>query len=332
MQAGEKSGKGTKHGEFPGVVLWSDPSCSNIALHAARASGVAFSAAGSADEATARTLADALGIASFDDVRLGPEGVQVRALFAADQHVDLDSHARAGRSVFSLEPLEPAHAMPEASVVLGSFIGSAGFKAAAQVLPDFGAIASVHVKCHCGAGQGTLTARLHDALLTLQRLLGSPELLDAMLVAPNAAQSQEPARAHVEATPERLSDLAGDLGVLVRFQPRAIGLISASDQVSWRREVQVLGTRGTLDIDEGGVSWRDPEGAIIESHKPIENGFQMACSQVGSELLRHLQGAAEPVERVDPVLTYAACEAVRLSCRTRAPESVEKLRELLERT
>lgn len=332
MSRHKKQESGSRNRAFPGVVVWADSSSVTSASQAARASGVSFCAVGSNDETTARELSDALGTASFDDVRLGPDGVQMCTLFSADQHLDHALQTRAGRTVLSLEPLEPSPALPGATTLLGSFLGSDGFHAATQILPDLGAIAAVHMKSHCNAGQGSLTARLHDALLTLQRLLGSPELLDAMLVAPNAAQSQEPARAHVEATPERLSDMTGDLGVLVRFQPRAIGTISASDQAPWRREVQVIGTLGTLDIDEGGFSWRASDGTIIERHDPIEDGFEMACSQVGSELVEHLKGTVGPVTRVDPIQTYAACEAVRLSCRTRAPESVEKLRELLERT
>ena len=324
---------GAADGQLPSeLALWAAPASAEYGVRTARESGIEFCAAGSDDESTSRHLVETLGTTSFDDVRRGPEDVTLRALLAADPSFDYLQQSRAQRSVFTLEPLVPQGGTVALPTMIGSFLGSAGFRAAQQVLPDFGPIASVHVTSQCGSGQGTLASRLHDAILTLQGLLGSPELLDAMLVATNAAQSNEPARSHVEATPERCSDLTGDLGVLVRFQPRAVGTISASDHATWQRTVHVVGGRGTLDIDEAGVMWRDPSGELIERSAPLENAFELACIQAGAELRSHLEGREAAMMRVDPKETFAACEAVRLSCRTRVPESTEKLRELLERT
>ena len=314
------------------IGVWMVPAAEQYITRTAQTSGIDFCGVGSTDEAVARNVAATLNAEVFDDVRTGPSTAPCTALLAADQSLDHMAQLRAGRAVFTLEPWSPVEHGGQQPILLGSFIEGTGFRAAQQVLPDFGAIASVHVVNQCGVGQGSLAARLHDAMLTLHMLLGPPELLDAMLIAQNAAQSDEPARAHVELTPERLDGLAGDIGVLARFQPRAVGTIAASDRGPWIRRVHLVGAGGTLEIDEVGVTWRDTQGAVLEQHDPVEDSFGAACQQAGAELQNHLAGRESIARHIDPLDTYAACEAVRLSCRTRAPESTSKLRELLERT
>ena len=216
--------------------------------------------------------------------------------------------------------------------MLGEFIRTPGFLAAEQVLESFGPIASVQVISRCGPGQGTLFARLYDAMRVLERLCSGFEMVDAMLVGPNAAQSSEPVHAHVDAIPEFLADLSGHLGVLVRHAPRAVATISATDQASWQRTVHLLGPGGSLLVDEAGVSWTGPGGQPIETHVPPEAPYTLACTHLAGEI----RGLLDQPRRLPAVEcsmdAYAACETVRLSCRTRGPESTETIRDVLERT
>jgi len=314
------------------ISAWSGPRSRDYILETARSSGLRFLSAGSDDESTARHLSEELQLESYDDALRGPADCGASALLCGDPHLDILPHVRAGRTVCSLEPLAPRTHHDDRPANIGGFPGSRGFRAAEQIIPDFGAIASVHMISHCGPGQGSLGARLHDAMSTFHRLLGTAELVDGMLVGANDAQSHAPALSHVDATPERIGDLTGDIGVMARFLPRAVGTISASDQSAWLRELHVVGARGMLRIDDAGVTWIDPTGAVIEQGQGEEDCFRLAADQAGSDLKECLAGNWASVDPVDIAAVDVACEAVRLSCRTRAPESVQLLREVMERT
>ena len=190
----------------------------------------------------------------------------------------------------------------------------------------------MHVTCHGSSGQGSLYARLFDAVSTVLTILGDPDMIDAMLIPPVHPAVAEGARPLTEALPEGLSQLGGDLGALIRCQPRGLATISASDQASWERSVRVLGSSGTVQIDQMGVAWTDPSGRVIEDQPRERDGFQNACRQVAEELDQWVAAQLDPVREVDPGLAIATCEATRLSCRTREPESTQKVRELLNRT
>jgi hypothetical protein len=108
-------------------------------------------------------------------------------------------------------------------------------------------------------------------------------------------------------------------------------MISVSDQTSWERSVRLLGVGGVIEVDELGVSWIDPSGRAIETRALLKDPFDHACKQLAGEL-RDLVATPRRLPTSEPTIrTQAACEAVRLSCRTRAPEWVGKARELIER-
>jgi len=326
------------HDDEPGLpgpntlAIWA-ASAGHLTLDAAvRCADLDPIAVGSDEEACRRALLAERDVPSFDDPRVGPQEAGAGCLVAADCRFDPAPHLRAGRVVATTEPLGPLPATDPRPPLLGEFVRAPGFRAVEQILESFGPVASVHVECHCAPGQGSLHGRLHDALRVLERLCGDMEMVDAMLVGSNAAQSVEPVHSHVSATPDELIDLTGTIGALVRHIPRSSSTISVSDHSGWRRSVRILGAGGTLECGEVGVNWIDPVGRVIEHQALSEDPFGDACAHLASELGTLLEapdrlGAAEPV-----VVTHAACEAVRLSCRTRAPESPEKIRDLLERT
>lgn len=315
-----------------GVALWAAPRSADFLQGGAEQSGVSFVGAGAREDSTRRRLCEALGASSFDDPRQGPSEDGVTCLLGADPELDPRPHQRVGRTVATIEPLEVRAEGAEHLPILGEFVRSPGFRAVQQILDSFGPIASIHLNSHCGPGQGTLFARLYDGIRTLEALVGRLEMVDGMLVRPNAAQSPEPAHAHTDATPERLTDLTGHLGVLVRHDPRAVASISATDQATWERSVRLLGPGGVIEFDELGLAWTDAAGNPIEVREPLERAFDSACTQLAEEIRLLASGATQlpEVERSEEI--FAACEAVRLSCRTRAPESTEKVRELLART
>lgn len=313
------------------LALWGSARTATYLSEGVRQSGLEVSAVGGVDDSTRRLIAPDFDGEGYDDPRGGLQASDVDCLVCADVNLDPAPHLKAGRLLGSLEPLTRVVDSASQPELLGEFTRSTGFKAAEQILESFGPIASIQVVSHCGQGQGTLHARLHDAMRILERMCGALELVDAMLVGPLAGQSREPVNAHIEAIPESVRDLTGHLGILVRHEPRAVGMISVSDQTSWERSVRLLGVGGTIEVDELGVSWIDPSGRAIENRTLLEDPFDQACQQLAGEL-RDLVATPRRLPMTEPTIrTQAACEAVRLSCRTRAPEWVGKARELIER-
>ena len=313
------------------MAIWGAAQTATYLSEGVRRSGLRVDALGAVDDPTGRLIDADFDGERYDDPRGGPQGREVQYLVAADVHLDPGPHLKAGRVLGTLEPLPRVLDSASQPAQLGEFTRSSGFKAAEQILESFGPIASIQVVSHCGRGQGTLHARLHDAMRMLERLCGALEMVDAMLVGPQAGQSREPVNAHIEAIPESGRDLTGHLGILVRHEPRAVGMISVSDQTCWERSIRLLGVGGTIEIDEAGVSWTDPSGRSIETRPPLEDPFAHACAQLGEEL-RDLVASPRRLPTSEPTIrTQAACEAVRLSCRTRGPEWVGKARELIER-
>ena len=320
-------------GAEPGsVAFWATPQCGLYLNEAIVRSGISPVAVGSAEEACRRELSAGREAMVYDDPRLGPQEAAATALLSADPGLDPIPHLRAGRCIGTTEPLSPIMQGESRPVLLGEFIRTPGFRAAEQILESFGPIASIHVDCHCAPGQGSLSARLHDAMRVLERLCGDMEMVDAMLIGANAAQSIEPVLSHVSATPDDLADLSGHIGVLVRHNPRSSSTVSATDRSGWRRSVRILGAGGTLEFGEVGVNWTDPVGRVIEHHSPADDLFAEACIHLGEEIRTLVQTPARARFDDSSSIAHAACEAVRLSCRTRAPESLEKIRDLLERT
>lgn len=325
-----KSGHST--GDPPRLAVWSDARGSELLAGVLRHLEVTPVGIGAAEEQVRRALSAGGEATVFDDPRTGPRDCGAHALLSADNRLDPEAFRRSECTLLSLEPLAVPEDVAQSVLRIGALEDSAGFRAAQQVLESFGPVASVQVVCHSAAGQGSLHARLDDALRVLERLVGSLEMVDAMHVGPQAAQSSEPVHAHIEAIPETVSGLTGDLGVLVRHEPRAFGLVSVSDQCGWQRVVRLHGEGGTLEFDELGVSWTDATGAVIESREPVADPFDEACRQI-AERVRCFDQPGALLPRSEPAgPTLAACEAVRLSCRTRAPESVSKISELLART
>ena len=316
----------------PQMAIWASPQAIEYALSVASRLESPVTAIGTPGTSDPPILSDGAEIDSFDDLRTGPVESGAEAVLLADRRFDPTASIQGEPRLCTLEPLERPTAVNQPVHLLGSFVRSAGFKAALQIIDDFGPITSMHITSHCCVGQGSLYARLYDAVITVLCVLGGPDMIDAMLVPPITRPGAQSGRAHIEPLPEGLSQLTGDLGTLIRCQPLGLATISASDQACWERRVRILGPAGTLSIDQSGVSWREPSGKVIEEHSPDDQGFKSACRQAAEEADQWLSGHLDPSQTVDSGLAIATCEATRLSCRTREPESTQKVQELLSRT
>ena len=315
-----------------GLCSWSSNQSVELALGVLDRLKADVKSAGGPDVPEARLNAKDLEGFFFDDLRTGPSQSGASAVLLADRRFDPTMTIQGEPRLCTLEPLERPTSVNQAVMQVGLFVRSDGFKAALQILEDFGPITSLHITSHSGEGQGSLYSRLYDAVTTVLTILGGPDMIDAMLVPPVPPSGIELSRAQPDQLPEGLSQLTGDLGALIRCQPRGLATISASDQACWDRSVRILGPSGTVTIDQLGVSWTDPTGKVIEEQSPERSAFQTACQQAAHEIDQWLAGQPEAVREIDAGLAIATCEATRLSCRTREPESTEKVRELLSRT
>ena len=82
---------------------------------------------------------------------------------------------------------------------------SPGYRAALETIEEFGQRQLIDIAVGSGPGQGTLFARLFDAMDLLETLCGPAEGIDAALAAPPTS------------FPESLADLRGHMTLNVRF-------------------------------------------------------------------------------------------------------------------
>ncbi len=203
------------------------------------------------------------------------------------------------------------------------FSESRAFGAARDVLIAFGPARTLSVALRCGRGQGSVAARLLDAMQLVHSLLGSPDSIDAAAVTRVA-----PSGVHM-APAESLAALRGDLTANLRFAGARAASISLSDRAGrWFRGVSVIGERGCIRLDESGFEHIDPSGAVVDHStirgKKAETPARVdagAVSAFADQISRALDPHVPRPEPFDTGAVMAMCEAALLSARTGQPES-----------
>jgi hypothetical protein len=195
---------------------------------------------------------------------------------------------------------------------------SPGYRAAREVFEQFGHRQCASIVAGSAGGEGTLFARLFDAMDLAQALCGPIKELGAALWRPRAG------------VPETLAGLAGHLTVNVRFADNRCVAAAVSDLAGrWFRQVTVWGEGGRLSIDDESFEWVSPEGRVIDSHR--EEGRLGPGDLVAIHARRLLEGADAADLPPDGARLLAVCEAARLSARTGADEAPRKVLEMMKR-
>ncbi|HVZ93710.1 MAG TPA: hypothetical protein VG797_04295 [Phycisphaerales bacterium] len=133
------------------------------------------------------------------------------------------------------------------------------FAAAGEALADFGPIRTVSIASRAARADGSLGARLFDAMLIVHSLLGQPESIDASVICPGSVAGVHPAPA------DSLALLSGDLTANLRFAGPHAASMSLSDRAGrWFRGVTLLGDAGCIRIDDAGFEVIDPAGTTID--------------------------------------------------------------------
>ncbi len=198
---------------------------------------------------------------------------------------------------------------------------------AVEVIQQLGTLRMVSVQTYSGTGQGSLGARIFDAIELITWLLGQPETIDAALVPATSI----PASAAAPAGAPTLRGLEGDLTATLRYSGGAAGSIVASSRAGrWSRTITLVGEHGRVRIYDDGLEWINAQGAVVEASRDahrIRGASQVEPSQlaavrvISEQVLRLLDPAraASPPSNILSVLATAG--AALLSARTGQGES-----------
>lgn len=312
------------------TLVWLDPEQAPLVRAVAERANLRIVAVGSPARGRSRELAEALGGQPLDDLRaaLSTTTNAAAAWLAAPGDFgagsipsDLEA-IRAFRSrgsrVATSEPI-PASALERAAGAWGATgigggaVGGAGTGAggellrfvprtrlsrpvleAAEVLDAFGPVRTVAFEAWSGRGEGSLGARLLDAMDVIAWLLGEPETIDASYIWPGkgvrdpdstiaagdggsggdgggAPGIAAGAGGTLHKLPgESLRGLRGDITCNCRFADGRGAAIVLSDCAGrWNRSIALLGPGGRIRIYDDGFEWVAPDGRRIDASRGL---------------------------------------------------------------
>lgn len=315
------------------LVVWADPDQATLIRDAATADDIELIGVGCDAPGAGTDLAREFGIDRVDDIRAAVQHSEADVLWIAGG-LWLDTAMfrlidQVGRQLLTTEPQpgsigELAAVTDEAAAarVVPLFRRSPGYRAAMSALDEFGStrgpVQCINIALRSGLGEGSLFARLYDAMDVVVALCGDPDILDAAFVGETGE------------VPETLGRLRGHMTVNLRFPENRCACIAISNRAGgWFRGVTVLGENGCLRINDDGFEWVAPDGRIVDSQHTRRLGGP--GSLVAVELQRwreHLDHGDVPL---DHARLLALCETARLSCRTGAGEAPTKVLRMLKR-
>ncbi len=311
------------------LIAWAEPGQTALLREAVEDGSISLAAVGSPDAADGTELSEDLATERTPTLRDAILRDDADMLWiASPQPIEKDERrllreARTG--AVTTEPL-PA----SAADVLGDpdeartahFVPlmrqGPGFERAADVFDTFGERQAANIFLGCGPGQGTLFARLFDAMDLAEAIGGNVEQVHAALWRP------------LGRVPETLRSLTGTLTINLRFRDNRCASLCISDCAgAWLRRVVVVGRGGCLRIDDGGFEWIAPDGRTVDAHR------QQRMPSPGELVARQVRRLLEDRTGIDPPpdtsRLLALCEAARLSARTGGAEIPEKVIEMLKR-
>ncbi len=308
------------------VIAWARPDQELLIEDAVREGALELAAVGSPEAGAAIELGRALDSSVEVTLRSAilRNDVDVLWLASADQVEpdELKLLRETSVTAISTEPMPGSLPGETRTSGLVRFVPlmrhSPGYRAAGQVLDQFGERHGAAVIMGCAAGEGTLFARLFDAMDVLEALCGTILHLDAALWRP------------LGGVPETLRGLRGHLTLNARFPDNRCASATVTDGAGrWMRRLLVLGETGSLHIDDAGFEWISPQGKTLDSHR--ETGAMSPGRLVAAQLRRWLDNTEPADPPPDAARLLALCEAARLSARTGGSESPGKVLDMLRR-
>lgn len=313
----------------PRLAVWGDADQIGLIEQAIKAAPVELAALGSPEAGAATHLAKTLAAPRVADLReLLQDGSLDFVWLASREPLDASTRKLLNsdqRRVVCCEP--PIGTLADISDssdwdhrvdLVPRMRRTPGFRTVAATLEQFGQVLCINVFFRCGPGQGSLYARLFDAMDTMLALCGPAQAVNAALAGPRPE------------APQTLAALHGHLTINVRFKSNRCACLALSDRAgAWFRGVTVLGEGGCLRISDAGMDWIGSNGEVLERQSGPSD--MTAGELIGMQMKRSIEGldAADPP--ADVRSTMALCEAARLSCVTGQDEAPAKLAEVLAR-
>jgi len=199
-------------------------------------------------------------------------------------------------------------------VFVPQFRATAVFADIVDAIADLGPVRSLAFAARATPADGSLAARLLDAMHVVHALLGPPETIDAAHV---PADPLTPPGA----TPQALRSLQGDLGANLRFSGRRAATIAISNNAGpWFRGLTILCERGTIRATEHGLQRFTPDGAVIDTSPPRGPAPDAALHALASAIDRALDHRIPAPPPPDLPSVLAMCHAALLSARTSQAE------------
>ncbi len=333
------------------ALAWLEPHQAPLVRAIAARAGLRLIVAGIPNSIQRRSAPDAASIEGAEpisDLRSALATAHIRAAIIATPAPSAESPIadtdllRLARSrsivLLSFEPIPASVADARAAETiqwiescrfLGLFRSAPALATVNELLESFGTPRTLTVSFRSGKGQGSLGARLYDAMHTVHSILGVPESIDASIITQVAASGLrlEPS--------DSLRLLHGDLTANLRYAGAKSAALSLSDRAGrWFRGVALVGESGCIRMDESGVERHDADGQVIEKSLAPRKKSASKAGALFEDIIDApaLEALAEAARRaIDPRATkpepfdleavLSMCEAAILSARTGQPES-----------
>ncbi len=324
------------------ALLWLDPEQAHLLRSVADHANLEVVQAGmpaSARRSASSDVLDAFENAQpFDDLRHAVASTEAKVVLLASGGEDdrggsmlddfelVQTCRERGIALFAMEP------SPGSVVDLSKFEAAEGidpvrmvpmlrdsrvFGDAMELLDQLGRVRTVAISARCGPRQGTLGARLYDAMAIVHALLGLPDRIDASVVTgvTGSGVYQEPATS--------IRKLRGDLTANIRFAGGRAASLALSDRAgAWARGVTVLGEKGCLRVNDAELELTGINGELLDRSSiappfdPASGGPDRAAAIIADQLKRALDVHAPQPTPMDRARVLAMCEAAILSART----------------
>lgn len=334
------------------VTLWLHPAQAALARAIIEHARLIVMGVGSSEAGRAEALAGELGGSPLSDLRHALSSCKTNAFLildpgdfgcaspAADAAVLRDAADR-GVRVASLEPMPAslldlvtdARAMgeePAAGSIRQQWARFVPLGRRTRPIPEvlellatFGPVRSASIRLFAATTEGSLAARLLDAMDLVLALLGEPETVEASLLPAVASKGVYLAPGESLRGPPALH---GDLTANLRFAGGRAASLHLSDQSGpWTRHVALSGPAGRIDIHQHDFEWHAPDSRLLDhSTRPVPNAPAPPAPPAAFDLARDIAdqltsllavGSAEPGLPNFP-RALALAQAALLSART----------------
>ena len=279
----------------PNLVAWIAPSQVKLVKNVVKAAKVKLAAIGTTDQSDLPALGNELQVQTCSDIRSLATSHDDSILWIAEpQSYDVSLcellRHRGSQTVTttplsgSMDALVDEAGKTPAAKFIPLMRRSASYGQAQDDIEQFGQPISAHCTMTCSSVEGTLWARLFDAMDFIHGLFGPPQVVQAFL--------------HSNRVPEEPSDLRGHMSVNVQFQHNRVATLLLSDQSTWKRETFMINEDHSLTFGDGEATPAKLIADGIHSCETTSADAPRVLALCEAARLSCLTGASEQPSRV----------------------------------